>query len=106
MFSFLGPRVVFPLDPKTSKPLLVQFLKTNSQFSLVLIIPYIFDLRFGTWNIRSLYRSRSLKTEAGELGILGRLAGGVDWIRLARNRDRWRSVVNAAMNLRVLAPRS
>jgi hypothetical protein len=33
---------------------------------------------------------------------LGRLA----WIRLAQDRDRWRAVVSAVMNLRVLAPRS
>jgi hypothetical protein len=32
--------------------------------------------------------------------------GGVDWIRLSQNRDRWRAVVSAVMNLRVLAPRS
>jgi hypothetical protein len=32
--------------------------------------------------------------------------GGVDWIRLALDRDRWRAVVSAVMNLRVLAPRS
>jgi hypothetical protein len=32
--------------------------------------------------------------------------GAVDWIRLAQDRDRWRSVVSAVMNLRVLAPRS
>jgi hypothetical protein len=32
--------------------------------------------------------------------------GGVEWIHLARDRDRWRAVVNAVMNLRVLAPRS
>jgi hypothetical protein len=31
---------------------------------------------------------------------------GVDWIRLAQDRDRWRAVVSAVMNLRVLAPRS
>jgi hypothetical protein len=32
--------------------------------------------------------------------------GDVDWIRLVEDRDRWRAVVNAVMNLRVLAPRS
>jgi hypothetical protein len=32
--------------------------------------------------------------------------GGVDSIRLAQDRDRWRAVVSAVMNLRVLAPRS
>jgi hypothetical protein len=32
--------------------------------------------------------------------------GDVDWIRLAQDRHRWRAVVSAVMNLRVLAPRS
>jgi hypothetical protein len=27
--------------------------------------------------------------------------GGMDWIGLVQNRDRWRALVNAAMNLRV-----
>jgi hypothetical protein len=31
--------------------------------------------------------------------------GCVEWIQLAQDRDRWRAVVSAAMNLRVLAPR-
>jgi hypothetical protein len=47
--------------------------------------------------------------DQGRMGsecILGRLAWGVDWIRLAQYRDRWRAVVSAVMNLRVIAPRS
>jgi len=27
--------------------------------------------------------------------------GGMDWIELAQNRDRWRTLVSAVMNLRV-----
>jgi hypothetical protein len=32
--------------------------------------------------------------------------GGVDWIQLAQDRDRWLAVVSAVMNLQVLATRS
>jgi hypothetical protein len=31
------------------------------------------------------------------------VGGDVEWIHLAQDRDHWRAVVNALMNLRVLA---
>jgi hypothetical protein len=42
-----------------------------------------------------------IRMDHGEISL-----GGLDWIRLAQNRDRWWAVVSAVMNLRVLAPRS
>jgi hypothetical protein len=55
---------------------------------------------------RSLERPRrgwedGIKMDFREIGW-----GGEEWIHLAQDRDRWRAVVNAVMNLRVLAPRS
>jgi len=47
----------------------------------------------------------------GDLDVDGRIilrrifqvvgCGGMDWIQLAQDRDRWRALVNAVMNLRV-----
>jgi hypothetical protein len=42
-----------------------------------------------------------IRMDLMEIGL-----GGVDWIRLSQDRDRWRAVVGAVMNLRFLAPRS
>jgi hypothetical protein len=42
-----------------------------------------------------------VRMDLREIGL-----GDVDWIRLSQDRDRWRAVVSAVMNLRVLAPRS
>jgi hypothetical protein len=42
-----------------------------------------------------------IRMDLREIGL-----GGVDWIRLSQDRDRWWAVVSAVMNLRVLAPRS
>jgi hypothetical protein len=42
-----------------------------------------------------------VRMDLREIGL-----GDVGWIRLAQDRDRWRAVVSAVMNLRVLAPRS
>jgi hypothetical protein len=55
---------------------------------------------------RPLGRPRRMWEDGIRLGLREIGLGGVDWIRLAQDRDRWRAVVNAVMNLRVLAPRS
>jgi hypothetical protein len=54
---------------------------------------------------RPLQRPRRRWEDAIKMG-LREIGGGVEWIRLAQDRDRWRAVVNAVMNLRVLKPRS
>jgi hypothetical protein len=38
----------------------------------------------------------NIKMDFQEVGC-----GGIDWIKLAQDRDRWPSLLNAVMNLRV-----
>jgi hypothetical protein len=42
-----------------------------------------------------------IRMDLGEIGWQS-----VEWMQLAQDRDRWQAVVNTAMNLRVLPPRS
>ena len=59
----------------------------------------------GSWwgNLRekSLWRPRSRWEENNKMDLQEVEWGCMDWIYLAEDRDRWRALVSAVMNLRV-----
>jgi hypothetical protein len=55
---------------------------------------------------RPMGRPRRRWEDGIRMDLRGIGLGGVVWILLAQDRDRWRAVVSAVMNLRVLAPLS
>ena len=69
------------------------------------------DIKLGTWNVRSLYTACALKRPLGRprrrwvdnirMDLQEVDCGHVDWIGVAQDRDGWRKLVNAVMNLRV-----
>jgi len=50
---------------------------------------------------RPLWRLRLRWEDNNEMDLDEVGCGGMDWIKLAQNRDRWQVLVNAVMNLRV-----
>jgi hypothetical protein len=50
---------------------------------------------------RPLERPRRRWEDNIKMGVREVGLGGMDWINLAEDRDRWRALVNAVMNLRV-----
>jgi hypothetical protein len=49
------------------------------------------EIRFGTWNVRSLYRSSLIKIDLKGIGYDIRVWSGLNWLRIG----------TTAMNLRV-----
>ena len=56
---------------------------------------------------RVCWRKLRERDNLENLGLEGKMRvqeegfGGMDWINLAQDRDRWRALVNAVMNIRV-----
>jgi len=50
---------------------------------------------------RPLGRPRRMWEDNIKMDLQGVGCGGMDWIEVAQDKDRWRALVNAVMNLRV-----
>jgi len=53
------------------------------------------------WRKRPLGRPRRRWDDNNKMDLQEVRCRGTDWIELAQDKDRWRALVNAVMNLRV-----
>jgi hypothetical protein len=69
------------------------------QFEFLKLVTALFLNSLKMWKILKVNRRRwvdNIRMDLGEIGW-----DGMDWIELAHDRDHWRALVNAVMNLRV-----
>jgi len=73
-----------------------QFLNTETFMSVCLFTStgaaLAFQISLLNWGWED-----NIKMDLQEVGC-----GGLDWIKLSQDRDRWRALANAVMNLRLL----
>ena len=69
---------------------------------LLLYFKFIFG-HYNRHNKRPLGRPRGNWEDNIKMDLQEIRCGGMDWIELTQDRDRWRAVVNAVINLRVLS---
>jgi len=60
----------------------------------------VFSVRYEL-SVRPLGRPRRRWDDNVKMDFQEVVCGGMDWIQLAQDRDRWRALVNAVMNIRV-----
>jgi hypothetical protein len=67
----------------------------------------VYRVLVGKYEGKRLLGRPRLRWEDGIRMVLREIGWeGVEWIHLAQDRDRWRAVVSAVMNFRVLASRN
>jgi len=69
--------------------------RSRFKFSYIIIIIIIIIIIRPLEGLRRRWED-NIRMNLQEVGC-----GGMDWIELAKDRDRWRILVNAVMNLRI-----